>query len=473
MSVNGLVTSVQIVPQGSELTAAAGIGDTELLVEDPTDFDDAGGDLEVDGIRYTYVEADEDTSTITLAVPLTAAVTVDSQVFVVAGGQVLVDHVAYVTTGEGDHAEVDIPFAERVLWPEGVYPEPVPVLVSDDLERIVAVPGRAPALNIMDTFRVDSATGQVTIIGEVGTALPDEIGVFLFSTKFSYAGAQAAMPTLQFNTGATVVQPRIEGNTVLAAGLFLSSGRDSGERESKLDLKNNEALLYVQDAPGGAIGSYLWVQNDRISGSVNAGGVAGAFFEVGDDVELRGYPRYGAANLGGHFTTYESGSDAYAFMGMQNSTGSNRQGMLIREGVSTRIYTGGPLEVTTQGGGAWRPVEALSFDVMSDRRSKRDLAAPSSPALDVIRAAPAYEFTYLDDPDDVRRLGVMAGDLPDILTVDLGTGDPDHFAAGMKGVSLPQQVALLWQAIGEIDVELDRAPGLRLKKPARATRRTT
>jgi hypothetical protein len=36
------------------------------------------------------------------------------------------------------------PFAQRDLWPEGDYDEPVQVLLSDDLESIVDVPGRLP-----------------------------------------------------------------------------------------------------------------------------------------------------------------------------------------------------------------------------------------------------------------------------------------------------------------------------------------
>lgn len=147
MSVNGLVTSVQWVPQGSELTAAAILGATTLAVESTVDFDDAGGDLEINGDRYEYETCDEDALTVTLTSGLLAAAAADDRVFVVAGGQVAVDYLAFVTMGEGDDAEVEIPFSARALWPEGDYTNPVPVLLSDDLETIESVPGRTPEID--------------------------------------------------------------------------------------------------------------------------------------------------------------------------------------------------------------------------------------------------------------------------------------------------------------------------------------
>jgi hypothetical protein len=471
VDVNGLVNSVQRVARGSELTVAAVVGATVLSVDSTEDFDDAGGDLEINGVRYSYESSNLDLDTITLSTPgLTAAVDEGDGVYLVLGGQIAIDHIAFVSLGEGDEAEVIIPFSSRNLWPEGDLDEPVPVTLTPDLESIATVPGRSPVMDIGDVFRVDSSSGEVTIIGEIGTAPPGEIGVFLFSTKFSHAGAQAAMPTVQFNTGATVVQPRIEGSTVAAAGLFLSSGRDTGERESKLNLDNNSALLLVQDVPGGTTGSYLWVENDRITARVNTGGTTGAALGIGDDVDIRSRARYGAANLAGQFKSYEAGDEAYAFVGLQNLAGTNKQGFTVRANASTRVSSAGPLEVTTAGGTTWRPVQAASFDVMSDRRSKRKLAAPKISALDALRAAPTYEYAYRDDPDGVLRLGVMADDLPDILTVELGVDDPDHFAAGMKGVSLPQWIALISQAVLELDVDVD---GLRAQKPIRAERKTT
>lgn len=171
MSVNGLVTSVAWVPQGSELTAAAIIGATTLYVESTVDFDDAGGDLEINGDRYEYDSCDEDADTITLTTPLTAAVAEDDRVLVVSGGQTAIEYVAFVTMGEGDDAEVAIPYEQRDKWPEGAYDEPVPVVLSNDLEMILSVPGRTP---IVDGSFLDPDTvtaGRVIVGDEAGVHL--------------------------------------------------------------------------------------------------------------------------------------------------------------------------------------------------------------------------------------------------------------------------------------------------------------
>jgi hypothetical protein len=144
--VNGLLTQVQFVARGSELTADAAIGSTVLEVESTVDFDDAGGDLELNGVRYGYVEADPDALTVTLETPLTVAGTVDDFVASVAGGQVEIDAVAYVSVGDGDDVEPIIPLALRSLLPEGSYDD-VPVVLSDDLEDIVNLPARQPVID--------------------------------------------------------------------------------------------------------------------------------------------------------------------------------------------------------------------------------------------------------------------------------------------------------------------------------------
>jgi hypothetical protein len=520
--INGLVNSVQLLPRGSELVSAATAGATTIHLDSVEDFDDAGGDLEINGVRYGYLSSDVDLDTITLETGLTAAAAVGDGVYVAQGGQVATDYTAFVSLGEGDEAEVTIPFSERILWIEGDYDEPVPVVLSPDLETIVRVPSRTPdvspdvfnipgSLNVemfltvgsgiiagdplgagarltpagflahrvesgvqKETFRVDATTGNATFLGEVGTAPPGEVGIFLFSTKFSRAGQQVTRPTMQFTTGAALAQPRIVADTGLSAGLFMHSGAAASERESNLYLNNDLAILWLQSAPntGESVGTYFRIANDKINAVVNSGGEFGGRFEVGEDVTLKGRNRYsGTTNFAGQFITYESGTDAYAFVGLANAGRTNQQGFTVRANVSTRVNTVGQLEVVSQTSAAWRPVHALSFDVQSDRRTKQDLAAPEVSALSAVRAAPTYEYAYIDDPDGVRRLGVMADDLPEMLTVTLGSDDPDHFAGGMKGVSLPQQLALLWQAFLELDAELDNVSGLRGKKPTRAKRK--
>lgn len=67
---------------GTEASADAVIGATVLSVYDASDFDESGGQLEIDTVIYTYVSANLDLNTITLAGPgLTADVPADEQVY--------------------------------------------------------------------------------------------------------------------------------------------------------------------------------------------------------------------------------------------------------------------------------------------------------------------------------------------------------------------------------------------------------
>jgi hypothetical protein len=155
MSDYGLLQEVRISYRGSTLAAAAAVSDTELVVEyagdfnyDPENPDDTGGTLDLNGARLaytavTYGELPEDPDTIILAEPLTVAADVDDFVGVVAGGQVLEDWEAYVTMdGGGDQVVARLSVDQRAQWPIGVYPDPVPVVLSDDLLHIEDAPGR-------------------------------------------------------------------------------------------------------------------------------------------------------------------------------------------------------------------------------------------------------------------------------------------------------------------------------------------
>lgn len=144
MSVRAWVRRVAWQNQGTELTADVAAGETLLPVEWAEPFDDAGGTVELNGVRLEYVDVDVENDTITLADPLETAAEIDDPVYVVTGGQVTTDYIAYATQGEGDDSEILIPFAERDTWPEGDYPDPVPVLLDDELTKIIDVPGRTP-----------------------------------------------------------------------------------------------------------------------------------------------------------------------------------------------------------------------------------------------------------------------------------------------------------------------------------------
>jgi hypothetical protein len=176
MSDYGLLQEVRISYRGSTLTAAAAVSDTELVVEyagdfnyDPDDPDNSGGTLDLNGARLaytavTYGELPEDPDTIILAEPLTVAADVDDWVFAVAGGQILEDWEAYVTMdGGGDQVVARLSVDQRTQWPLGVYSDPVPVVLSDDLLHIEDAPGRTAGGRV--AFR-NIDTGTATGPGE-------------------------------------------------------------------------------------------------------------------------------------------------------------------------------------------------------------------------------------------------------------------------------------------------------------------
>lgn len=220
MPVNGLLTQVQFVARGSELTAGAAIGATVLQVESTVDFDDAGGDLELNGVRYGYSEADPDALTVTLETPLTVAGEVDDFVASIAGGEPEVDAVAYVSVGDGDDIEADIPLSLRPMLPEGTYDD-VPIVLSDDLEAVVNLPGRVAVIE--GTVIQTGSTGARVVITETDL---DRAGYIQL-----YAGLDGEYPALIAGIADDIGVPHLE----------LSSPVVSPEQESRIMLSSSGA----------------------------------------------------------------------------------------------------------------------------------------------------------------------------------------------------------------------------------------
>lgn len=220
--VNGLVDSVQRVPRGSELVTAAASTSTTLFLDSVEDFDNAGGDLEINGVRYEYVSSDLDLDSILLATGLTAAGAVGDSVFPVSGGQIEVDYIAYVSMGDGDPAEVVIPFGERPLWPEGVYPDPVPVVLSSDLENIVDVSGRVPVIE--GTVVQTGSTGARVVI----LPIEDQGGAIQFFTGMDdeLPGQIASGLTGLGRAAVTLDAPALASDTY-QPGILLVSGDET------------------------------------------------------------------------------------------------------------------------------------------------------------------------------------------------------------------------------------------------------
>lgn len=140
----GEVRAVALMPQGSELTADLASGAQVLTIDNPVDFDEDGGTVNINGDVYDYLTVDMDTGTVTLASATTAAAIAGDRVNVIGGGALAIDFIAFVSLGDGDEVEVSIPYAQRDMWPEGEYDAPIIVDLSDDLDTILDVPGRTP-----------------------------------------------------------------------------------------------------------------------------------------------------------------------------------------------------------------------------------------------------------------------------------------------------------------------------------------
>lgn len=156
MSVIGWVQGCSWQELGSELTANVAAGQVAIPVEWGGQFDDDGGTVLINGQQYTYSRgaiadgaSPTDPDVITLDSPLVAGAAVGDPVAVYSGGQPLRDLVMTVSIGTqdgvGDDVEVIVPFAQRDLWPEGLYDEPIQVRLSDDMESLEDAPGRTPA----------------------------------------------------------------------------------------------------------------------------------------------------------------------------------------------------------------------------------------------------------------------------------------------------------------------------------------
>lgn len=156
---DGLLLEVRADERTTATTAAVAAGATSIPVDDVTPFGDDGGQVDIAGTVYDYTGVDASTVTVDgeggallIASPLVAAVDEFTLVSELVGATVAVDFYAVVDLGQDDEAShhVEVPLVtreERLAWPAQTYDPPLPVSLSDDLERIVAAPAATPQLD--------------------------------------------------------------------------------------------------------------------------------------------------------------------------------------------------------------------------------------------------------------------------------------------------------------------------------------
>ena len=165
----GLLVEVIEDSRGSQAIAVASVGGDEIRVEDLTPFPETGGIVDVLGAQYAYAEVvpdpeviDPDTlvpstaGTIVLAELITVQVDNNDPVRLVLGGAPATDAYAVVEFPAPDDADqpddiepvhVPIDFAQRPMFTAGPYEPAVPIEVSDDLTRVITVPGVKPSID--------------------------------------------------------------------------------------------------------------------------------------------------------------------------------------------------------------------------------------------------------------------------------------------------------------------------------------
>jgi microcystin-dependent protein len=167
--VNGLLVQVVETPMGSQAVATAAVGSSQIVVDNVTDFNEAGGTIDILGTQVDYsgiipadpvMDAAGDVAgggTLVLTAPLTVQVDQDDPVSVVMGDAVGTEAVAVVdipagasatdAPDGGDMVHVTLTYEQRAVYPTGVYDAPLPVELSDDLKSITGAVGTRPTID--------------------------------------------------------------------------------------------------------------------------------------------------------------------------------------------------------------------------------------------------------------------------------------------------------------------------------------
>lgn len=496
---HGLARGVHPEVIGAGVTTTHAIGATTLLLDDVSDFNPTGGWVQFeDGSLSAYSAADFDANTILLATAIVTALTAGDRVAIwdAANGcpatryyasvdqidgfdgkpvDVLVDagiaHTLATTmrdeTGESVTLERDTRTGElRLTRVDGrafalaalqYVQAGLTTRQSDDdagmdlLGNDTGTPGLfAFGVGGVPTVLIDALTGDATFIGELGTAPPGSPGVFMFSPSFAQLGTIVTHPIIQFNTLTTRDQPSLQADTYGGgAGLYIFSGAGTAGRESSLYAEAGVVGARIERTANSDpdFGSQFWIDDNGFNVQVHQGaGVGGNLQITNTSILLQSDYTLTVDDL----AAIVWGTSSVFLSGYRNNTNGRVQGWFMAgAGGDFVVSTSGALDVQKIDASGFRPVNASAFTVSSDRRTKTNIRrAHDGAGLEVIRNAPAYRYTY-DDPDDQRpRLGPMAEDLPDHLTITQGPKSPH---AGMLAVDLHGLIGVLWQTARDSD----------------------
>lgn len=147
MAEAGLLHEVRWEYDGTEVTALAALGATTISVLDPYALSDTERVWIGESGPYDVVEVDEDTNLVTIDPALTEEMDEGDPVVPDVGGQQARVWVAEVVLADADTAiEVPLTVHDLAVMPEGYYDPPVAILLADDLESVVDLPGQVPVI---------------------------------------------------------------------------------------------------------------------------------------------------------------------------------------------------------------------------------------------------------------------------------------------------------------------------------------
>lgn len=449
MSVRGWVTACKLVNQGSELTADVAVSATALPVDWVGDFNDAGGTLRLNDVDLEYTGVDRVAETVTLAVPLAVAASDGDRVDVVTSGQVLKDYTLFVTLGQGDDAQVDIPYGDRDAWPEGDYDEPVEIVLSNDLETIEAVPGVMPLRRVIGGYIATNGSdeGQRIVIRDDGNGgIIELFGGYADETPGSLDPAQlSGRPNVSLRPSTTPTYAE-------APRLMMNSGTTASQ-DHKMQLTAGQISLDASDTLSGAVAIAAAAGSVTISADLGISlSTPGNEVTVGDDLTVFGLlEALGGVSVNSGAVLVTTGGHVIAEgNGSFGGTLTNSGHATTTDPVNTRITTDGVfLRVTSL-----RSAKVAIDDVPLDR-ARRILNVPAHTWFD--RAAAEAYAACVDAGADESEIGDIAElrRIPGMIVEEmLDAGIPelvDHEDGEPIGLMYERVVAYVVPVVADID----------------------
>lgn len=276
-----------------------------------------------------------------------------------------------------------------------------------------------------DTLTASFAIGATTL-SVVDAADFDEGGgsVLIGGNVYTYDSADLDLDTIHLTSGLTV-------------SASLGDAVSVWDPDGAVVVTERVALVQADDQEDG---DPLTVDIDHSLASV----LAQTTFSLGQSVSLvADGDGYRLAAIHGKNSQVLTRSNANGVqLGIDQGGGTNTGLSVSTTTGNTYVLAPNTVQAKTADLSTFIEIKASAFTVSSDAALKtKPTAAPD--ALEIIKAAPASHWRYKTDPKGVKRLGPMAGDLPDWLAQE----DPDD---GTLGIDLARQSGLHHRAIEQL-----------------------